>query len=169
MIEQVGDRESTVSKFTMELVVACLFMAFAALVMWENSRIGAGWGAEGPEAGYFPFYIGLIMMLVSVGTFVRTVIGSGGRDMSAFVERSQLKLVLKVLIPTIVYVAAIGFLGIYLASGLFIAFFMLWLGKYPIRKVAPIAIIVPIVLFFMFEVWFKVPLPKGPIEAALGY
>jgi hypothetical protein len=71
--------------------------------------------------------------------------------------------------PTTVFVVAIGFLGIYLASALFIAFFMWWLGKYPPAKIVPIAIAIPIALFFMFEVWFLVPLPKGPIEFALGY
>lgn len=168
MNQNVGSREGTVSSHAMELLVAGIFIAFASLVMWENWRIGAGWEAEGPAAGYFPFYIGLIMLLASLGTFMRTLL-SRKRDMSHFVERSQLKLVLKVLVPTIVYVAAIGFLGIYLASALFIAFFMMWLGKYPIAKVAPIALLVPIGMFVMFEIWFKVPLPKGPLEAALGY
>jgi hypothetical protein len=72
-------------------------------------------------------------------------------------------------VPTSIYVALIFVLGIYLASMLFIAFFMWWLGKYPITKIVPVAIGVPLVLFVMFEIWFLVPLPKGPIEAALGY
>ncbi|HYI88706.1 MAG TPA: tripartite tricarboxylate transporter TctB family protein, partial [Beijerinckiaceae bacterium] len=89
--------------------------------------------------------------------------------MANFVDRSQLKQVLQVLVPTAIFVASIGFLGIYLASALFITFFMWWLGKYPLYKILPIAILIPVLLFFMFEVWFLVPLPKGPIEDALGY
>jgi putative tricarboxylic transport membrane protein len=89
--------------------------------------------------------------------------------MANFVERSQLKQVLQVLVPTAIFVVSIGFLGIYLASALFITFFMWWLGKYPLYKILPIAILIPVLLFFMFEVWFLVPLPKGPIEDALGY
>ena len=63
----------------------------------------------------------------------------------------------------------IGFLGLYVSSAIFIAFFMAWLGKYPLYKIVPVAILIPVALFFMFEVWFLVPLPKGPLETALGY
>ena len=168
MHNDTNAREATVSTRTMELVVAGMFVATAGLVMWENWRIGAGWGDDGPGAGYFPFYVGLIMLVASLGTIVRTL-ASATPDLSNFVERDQLALVLKVLVPTIVYVVAIDFLGIYVASAIFIAFFMMWLGKYPIVRVAPIAILVPIAMFLMFEIWFKVPLPKGPLENALGY
>ena len=71
--------------------------------------------------------------------------------------------------PTAVFVFLIGYLGIYVAAALFIAFFMWWLGRYPLYKIVPVAVLVPLVLFMMFEVWFLVPLPKGPLEAALGY
>ncbi|MDB5590039.1 tripartite tricarboxylate transporter TctB family protein [Enterovirga sp.] len=168
MADGSGSREETVSTRAMELVVAGLFAGLASLVMYENWRIGARWGEDGPGAGYFPFYVGLIMLLASLGTIARTLLASEP-DTSNFVERSQLKLVLQVLVPTIVFVGAIFFLGIYVAAAIFIAFFMVWLGKYPLAKVAPIAILVPVALFLMFEVWFKVPLPKGPLEAALGY
>jgi hypothetical protein len=88
---------------------------------------------------------------------------------SNFVERSQLKQVLQVLVPTTAFVAAIGVLGIYVSAAVFITFFMRWLGRYPFTRILPIAILIPIVLFFMFEIWFLVPLPKGPLEEALGY
>ena len=90
-------------------------------------------------------------------------------DVTNFVERTQLKQVLQVFIPTVVFVIAIGLLGIYIASAIFITFFMVWLGKYSWYKAVPIAIGVPLFLFVMFETWFLVPLPKGPIETALGY
>ena len=166
--EREGANEKTVSTRTMELVVAALFMALAAVVMWDSWRIGAGWASDGPEAGYFPFYVALIMFLSSAVTFVANA-AAGTRDWSNFVDRSQLKLVLKVLVPTIIYVVIIGYVGMYVASAIFIAFFMAWLGRYPAYKVAPVALLVPLLLFMMFEVWFLVPLPKGPLEAALGY
>jgi hypothetical protein len=72
-------------------------------------------------------------------------------------------------VPTVVFVASIGLIGIYFAAAIFITFFMWWLGKYRIHKILPIAIAVPLVLFVMFEIWFLVPLPKGPVETALGY
>lgn len=164
---QAEIRETTVSTRVMELVVSAGFMAAAAVVMWDNARTGIGWGSEGPQAGYFPFYIGVIMFAASAVTFVLNLPARG--PSGNFVDRSQLSLVLKVLVPTVAYVGLIGFLGIFVASAIFIAFFMAWLGRYPVHKIAPVAILVPIALFVMFEVWFRVPLPKGPLEAALGY
>jgi hypothetical protein len=160
--------EHTVSNRAMELVVAGLFIAASIVVMYDNWRIGARWLEDGPQAGYFPFYIGLIMFIASVVTFVANLASTAGGSAS-FVDRTQLKQVLQVLIPTIVFVILIGFIGIYLASAIFIAFFMSWLGKYAFYKIVPIAIVVPLFLFLMFEIWFLVPLPKGPIETALGY
>jgi putative tricarboxylic transport membrane protein len=163
-----GPREQTVSTRVMELVVAGLLMAIAAIVMWDSWRIGARWASDGPQSGYFPFYIGLLLFLSSAVTFVINLV-SRAPDYSNFVDRSQLKLVLQVLIPTAVFVFLIGYIGIYLAGALFIAFFMWWLGGYPIHKIAPVAILVPLALFVMFEIWFLVPLPKGPVEAAFGF
>ncbi|GJD93552.1 tripartite tricarboxylate transporter TctB family protein [Methylobacterium iners] len=160
--------ENTVSKRSMELVVAGLFMALATLIMVDNWRLGASWQEDGPGAGYFPFRIGVIMFAVSAATFAIHLRRLNAAD-PTFVDRTQLRQVLQVLVPTIVFVISIGFLGIYLASGLFILFFMRWLGKYPFYKILPIAVLTPLFLFMMFEIWFLVPLPKGPIEAALGY
>ena len=86
-------------------------------------------------------------------------------------EREKMKQTAATILAIIgvVYVLLIGYLGIYVASALFIAFFMAWLGRYPFYKVIPVAVLVPLMLFMMFEVWFLVPLPKGPLEAALGY
>ena len=167
MSHSADGNENTVSSRTMELIVAAAFMAVAGLVMYDSWRIGARWASDGPEAGYFPFYIGLIMFVASAATFGINLFAVSAS--SNFVGRSELKQVMQVLIPTIVFVVAIGYLGLYVAGAIFITYFMIVLGKYPAWRVAPIAVLVPLVLFMMFEVWFLVPLPKGPLEAALGY
>lgn len=155
-----------------EIVTAAMFLAFGALVMWDTRRLGASWGDDGPQAGYFPFYIGLIIVVSSVANIFRAL-NLGGKGREAFVEWGQLRMVLLVMVPTVVYVALIANpwygLGIYLASAIFIAFFMWYLGKYGWVKIVPVAAGVVVFFFLMFEVWFKVPLPKGPIEAALGF
>lgn len=160
--------EHTVTTRTMDIIVALLFMGVAGLVMADSWRIGARWASDGPEAGYFPFYVGVIMFIASLGTLGMSIF-TKSPNLSNFVDREQLGSVLKVLVPTIVYVVLINFIGIYIASMIFIAFFMWWLGKYSPLVIAPVAIGVPAVLFMMFEIWFLVPLPKGPIETALGY
>jgi hypothetical protein len=167
-----GEREPSpgvVSNRTMEIVVALFMMGVATLVMVSSYRLGSGWEpAVGPQSGYFPFYVALIMFLASAATFVSNLV-TKTPNLSSFVERDQLKLVLQVFVPTMIFVAATIYIGIYISGFFFIAFFMIWLGKYPLYKALPVAAGVPLILFVVFEIWFLVPLPKGPVEAWLGY
>lgn len=155
-----------------ELVMAGIFLAFGALVMWDSRRLGSQWGADGPQAGYFPFYIGLAIV-ISAAAIIFRALNLGEKGRAAFVEWGQLRMILTVMIPTIIYVALIANpwfgLGIYVASALFIAFFMWHLGKYRWARIVPVSLGVMFFFFLMFEVWFKVPLPKGPLEAAFGF
>ena len=130
-------------------------------------RLGARWAEDGPQAGYFPFYIGLLVCLSAAVNFVMALVNRKDAERE-FVELDKLKLVLAVLVPTAIYVALVTWIGIYVASTLFIAFFMRWLGKYPWWKVAVVSIGTMVVFFLIFESWFKVPLPKGPLENLLG-
>jgi hypothetical protein len=163
-----GQVETTVTTRFMELVVAALFMLVAVVVMWDSWRVGAGWASDGPQPGYFPFYIGLIMFVASAVTFITNAV-TQVPNLSNFVDRSALWLVLQVLVPVAGFVVLISLLGIYVAAGIFIAFFMWWLGRYSLVKAVPVGIVIPIVLFWVFEIAFLIPLPKGPLEAALGY
>jgi putative tricarboxylic transport membrane protein len=150
-----------------EIAVAGFFFALGALVVWDSARLGARWAEDGPQAGYFPFYLGVLICLASAVNIVAAFALRGDKNRT-FVETGQLKLVLIVLIPAAVYVGLIGWLGIYVTSAFFIAFFMRWLGKYPWWKVVAVSIGNSVVFFFIFEIWFKVPLPKGPLEEWLG-
>jgi putative tricarboxylic transport membrane protein len=150
-----------------ELFVAALFFALGALVMWDSVRLGARWAEDGPQAGYFPFYIGLLVCIAAAANMASAFFLRGDKNRT-FVETHQLGLVLSVLIPAAIYVALIGWLGIYVISAVFIGFFMRWLGKYPWWKVAAVSVGTSVVFYLIFEVWFLVPLPKGPLESALG-
>jgi putative tricarboxylic transport membrane protein len=149
-----------------ELAVAGLFFLFGAIVIYDSMRLGAKWSADGPQAGYFPFYLGSLVCASAAITFVRGLFLRGEQN-GTFVEVGQLKLVLSVLIPSCVYVSLIGWIGIYVASAVFVAFFMRWLGKYDWWKVALVSVGNSVVFFLIFELWFLVPLPKGPLEAWL--
>jgi hypothetical protein len=152
---------------TLEIVVSVLLFMLGAVVIVDSMRLGAKWADDGPQAGYFPFYIGLLICL-STGVVFFRALGDKKKAAKSFVSRGQFVLVLKMLVPSIVYVVLIKILGIYVASTLFIAFFMKWLGKYPWAKTLAVALGVSVVFFLLFEVWFKVPLPKGPLESSLG-
>jgi len=165
-MNQDQDRAAT-SMRTMELVVAALIFALGAVVIYDSIRLGNRWGDDGPQAGYFPFYVGLLLCISSAITFVKNFMARA-RAEETFVTRGQIKLVLAVLVPTIIYSAVIQPAGIYVASIVFIAFFMRVLGKYSWVKTIAVPVIVMLSFFVVFEFWFKVPLPKGPLEAALG-
>lgn len=150
-----------------EIGIALLFLAFGAIVIFDSVRQGARWVADGPQPGYFPFYLGVIICISSAVTLVRGLLMPAGRN-KTFVQVGQLKLVLSVLVPSAVFVALVGWIGIYVSAVLFVALFMRWLGKYPWWKVAAVSLGQSIAFFLIFEVWFLVPLPKGPLERLLG-
>lgn len=166
-MEETKDR-SLVSVRTAEIMVAAFIFLLGAISIKDSIRLGHGWDkAVGPQSGYFPFYIGLIICACAV-IIIITALRNKAQASEVFVTRGQFVLVLKVLIPTTVYTIAIEYLGIYVASAIFIGAFMWWLGNYGLLKILPIALGVPIVFFVMFERMFSVPLPKGPLEAMLG-
>ena len=165
-MQQETPEPNAASTRTLEIFTAVFFLAIGSLVMWDSSRLGAGWGADGPQSGYFPFYIGLLMNIASA---VNLLLAFKSSSAESFVSRPQLKLVLAIFLPCLVYVAVMQWLGLYVASVIFIAVFMRWQGKFSWFKSTLTSVIVVMVLFVMFEIWFKVPLIKGPLEAALGY
>ena len=150
-----------------ELAVAALFFTLGAIVIYDSVRLGTGWAADGPKPGYFPFYIGLLICISSVINLVRALMVPADQD-KPFVLVGQLKLVLTVLIPTAIFAAAVTWIGIYTSSVLFIGFFMRWLGKYVWWKVVAVSLATIVVFYVVFEMWFKVPLPKGFVERLLG-
>ena len=172
-MEQGNHGKAVGSVRVWESIVALLFVVFGAGVMWDSWRIGARWGDDGPQAGYFPFYIGLFIVVSALAILYAALRMSAEEGGAPFVRWGQLKMVLTVMIPTIVYVALIDnpwfSLGIYVPSMIFIAAFMRILGKYDWVRTAAVSIGVIVAFFMMFEIWFQVPLPKGPLEAAFGF
>jgi putative tricarboxylic transport membrane protein len=157
-----------VSNRTMEIVTAIFFLTISAIVITDATRLGIGWNFDGPAAGYFPFYIAVIMAISSlINLFQAFTDRQAGSE--TFVSTTAMGKVLLVLVPLIVYIATIQFIGIYVASAVYIALFMWWFGGYAVYTALPVGASISFVLFMLFEVWFLTPLPKGPLETALGY
>jgi putative tricarboxylic transport membrane protein len=153
-----------VSRRAVEIVVALLLMGLAGIALWDSYSRGAGW-QDGPEGGFFPARVGWLLLFAAIFAFVTAI----RRPDSVFVTHRQLVQVIRVFGPLVLYVIAIAFLGIYLASGLFLVLFMMTLGSFRWWSVVAAAVLVPLVTFWVFEIQFRVPLPKGPLEAFLGY
>jgi len=150
-----------------EIAVACFMALLAFIGIYGSIKVGIGWGSDGPRAGFFPFYVSLAV-LISCAVNLAKVFTSADEG-EVFAEWSQLLRVGSVVLPTAIYVALIPYIGIYVASALLIVAFMKWLGHYGWPLSVAVAVGVPIVTFLMFEIWFLVPLPKGPLETYLGY
>jgi putative tricarboxylic transport membrane protein len=154
----------------LELITAIVFIVLGAVVISDSVRVGMDWGDDGPKAGYFPFYIGCILCVCGAIVVAQTLKAwRSNESIKHFATFDELKLVMVMLLPTLAYVFAVTFLGIYAASAAFIFVFMVWQGKYGWLKAAVVSLSVPAVLFALFEIWFLVPLPKGPLEKLLGY
>jgi hypothetical protein len=150
-----------------EIAVAGFMALLAMIGMYGSVKVGIGWGAEGPQAGFFPFYVSAIVLIAS-GVNIGQAVRDFG-DTKIFAKWHELGKVFSVVVPTAIYAGLVPYLGIYVSSTMLIAVFMRWFGKYRIPVVAAVAIIMPVLVFFMFEIWFLVPLPKGPLERYLGY
>ena len=152
---------------SVELGVIGVMALLAAIGIYGSLQVGIGWAAEGPRAGFFPFYISLIVLIACAvnAAQVLFVMPPG----KLFAEWSQLRQVFSVLVPTAIYVALVPYIGMYVSSALLVFFFMIWFGRYNWLFALAVSVLVPIATFFMFEIWFLVPLPKGPLEQMLGY
>jgi len=149
-----------------DLITASILILLGALVIVDAMRLGVGWGIDGPKSGFFPFWLALIMV-----TCCAIIMAQQARKAirSAFIDPGKLSPVLKVLWPAILAVALMQWLGLYVASALYLGFYMRWVGRHSWAAVISLAFGIPLVTFLVFERWFYVPMPKGPLEAWLGY
>jgi len=151
---------------TADLVTAALLLLVGLIVVGDSLRLGAGWGSDGPKSGFFPFWLGVMLLAVTAAIAVQAWRRGPG---NVFVTREQLKPVLQVLWPATAMVAATHVVGLYVAAAVYLAFYMRWVGRHRWLTVILVAIAIPVVTFVVFEQWFLVPMPKGPLEAWLGY
>jgi hypothetical protein len=160
-----------------DLITAAVLMAVGGVVLGDAVRLGTGWGTDGPKSGFFPFWLAVITVVTASLIFLQALWRASSRP---FISRAQLRPVLAVLWPAAVLVLLIGGvklgettllpgIGLYVASGLYLAFYMRWVGRHDWRAVVALSVVVPVATFLIFERWFLVPMPKGPLEAWLGY
>lgn len=167
-IDPSASSPSVVSRRTVDIIVSLLLLALGIVLMRENWRVGAQWASEGPQTGFFPFYLSILMIAASTWGLFKTVVIDRA-DGEAFVERDQAVRVLQVLVPTILYVVSIRFLGIYVPSAVLVAGFMYFLGGSRWYWSLLTGVLFAGIIFVLFDVQFKVVLPKGPVEAYFGF
>jgi putative tricarboxylic transport membrane protein len=168
--DEADDSRTLATNRTMEIVVALVLLAGAAIVIYDSVRIGFGWReGEGPAPGYYPFWVAILLTTASIVNLAKAAFGGHGAG-EIFVSLRPFLRILAVLVPTTVFIGLIGGvsigpidipgIGMYFAAAIFILFFMLVVGREGPIRAAIVAVLVPLALFFMFEKWFLVPLPK---------
>jgi hypothetical protein len=150
-----------ISVRAVEAIVAAIVFSFGAIFTYTSYRLGYRWGADGPQSGFFPFYVSLAICAASAVVLIRATFAGDDKSKETFVERDQLKQVLSVLIPAAIFVLGIQLIGIYVSSAVYITLFMRKLGKYSWIKSVSLGVSISVAFFVMFEVWFKVSLYKG--------
>jgi putative tricarboxylic transport membrane protein len=149
-----------------DLTTAFVLIAGGVLVIWDSLRIGIGWGTDGPKSGFFPFWLGVIMVGACLVIAARAFRSA---DRAPFIRPGAIEPVLKVLLPATAFVLATPWLGLYVATTLYTAAYMRWIGRHSWLSVIVVSVTVSAVTFYVFEIWFLVPMPKGPLETYLGY
>lgn len=150
-----------------EIVTASVLFLAGLAVAIESFRLGAGWGRAGPEAGFYPFWIGVLLALTAAGLVAQAAVARHLTD--PFLERAKRVPVAKVALPAVALVALIHVLGLYVSAALYIAGYMRWIGSYSWVKALAVGVATSVAAFLVFEVWFLTRMPKGPIETWLGY
>ncbi|HET7200717.1 MAG TPA: tripartite tricarboxylate transporter TctB family protein [Burkholderiales bacterium] len=168
MADPAEEPRAVASTRAVEIVVFLLLVAFAALMAWDNWKSGAGWASDGPKAGYFPFYLSLLLGGASLFGLVTALASRAGAD-KPFVNREQLRRVMQVLVPTFAFCLLTQWLGIYVASFLLITGFMRFVGRIAWWKSLVTSLVFALAMFVTFDVAFDVIMPKGPLEALLGF
>jgi putative tricarboxylic transport membrane protein len=162
------DSPAVTTTRTVDVAVSLLLVVLAAVLGYDNWRTGIGWDSTGPEPGYFPFYLSVVLAGASLYGLGAAYL-SRREAAKTFVTRAQARRVLAVFVPTLLFCLMTQFLGLYVASFVLIAGFMRAVGKIAWWKSLATAFVFTALMFVTFDIAFDVIMPKGPLEAAFGY
>ena len=162
-----ADSPAVTTTRAVEVVVYLLLLGFALLLGFDNWRSGAGWASDGPQSGYLPFYLCIILGGASLYGLGVVFLRRGDED-KTFVTHAQLRRVLQVFVPTFLFCLFTQWLGLYVASFLLVAGFMRVIGRIAWWKSLLTSFLFAFAMFATFDLAFDVIMPKGPIEALFG-
>ena len=165
--EPAEDSPRVTTTHRVEIATYILLLALAAVLGYDNWRSGIGWARDGPQSGYLPFYLCVILASASLWGLGAAILRRAHAD-KTFITRDQLRRVLQVFVPTFLFCAAMQWLGLYVASFLLIAGFMRFIGRIAWWKCIVTSVIFAALMFLTFDVAFDVIMPKGPLEALFG-
>jgi putative tricarboxylic transport membrane protein len=143
--------------------IALLLLVVGALVLADALRLGFRWGRSGPQAGFFPFWLAVGLIVCCLIELRRTLAKyrKEGRVGKRLMPEGAWKSIAWVIAPAIGMVVVTELIGLHLAAALYLAFYMRAVGKIGWGVTIVVALAVPTVLYVAFDKLFLVPLPQG--------
>ncbi|MBI4571803.1 MAG: tripartite tricarboxylate transporter TctB family protein [candidate division NC10 bacterium] len=153
---------------TADKVVAVILMAIGLLVAYDGLRLGAGWGLEGPKAGFFPLLMSVLVVGGCLVIIRQAVTGrSSVKGEKPFVLPGGLKPVLTVVLPALGMVILTEIIGLYLAAMIYLAAYIRLVGGFRWRTVLLVSIPIPLIFYWLFDKMFLIPMPMGMFGAQI--
>ncbi|MBM3358271.1 MAG: tripartite tricarboxylate transporter TctB family protein [Betaproteobacteria bacterium] len=150
-----------------EIITAVVILVVGIAMAVDSWTLGSGWGRAGPEAGFFPFWLGVLLSISASALIVQAALTRSVKG--PFLSREQLVRVAKVGCPAVGALILIHWVGLYISTALYLAVYMKWVGRHSWRLVLAVSAGTPLLTFVVFEIWFTTQMPKGPLEVWLGY
>jgi hypothetical protein len=144
-----------------EILTALVLLLVAGAALGQAVRLGAGWGEDGPHAGFFPFWLGVILAAASLGILGRALWTRDAGLARPFFPPGGLRLVLTVFLPMVGAFALFEVVGFYAAAFVYLLVYVRLTGRQPWALTLAFGVLFPLVAFVLFERWFLIPLPKG--------
>lgn len=162
----LGNETIVLSRRQAEIGFALLAGLAGFVILTGAMELDTGWSRSGPEAGYFPFRLGVLLMAASGIILLRVLLQRGPRE--AFLTWGAAKKLLAFLLPLVGFLLLIQPVGLYIAGAAYLFVALAIMGRVPWLKSGLIAVLVPVLLFIAFEYAFRAPLPKGPLGPLFG-
>jgi hypothetical protein len=153
----------------MEVAFALFTMALGATIIWGALEFSIGWGEIGPEAGYFPFRIGTLIVLASLVNLVLAVRRRRAAAAVCMLTGVEAQRLVLFALPVLGFVGVTMILGIYVAATLYLLFTVGLVARHRLPVTIGVSLGAPLLLFVLFEIVFRTPLLKGPVEAVFGW
>jgi hypothetical protein len=144
-----------------ELIVAAGFLLLAGIVIGDMYRTGSGWTEYGPDAGFVPFWEGVLLLVSAIVILISGLKEKGGEDF--FVSKEGFWEAVRITLTSVLFTVGIVFLGVYFSTLIFSVLFARWLGKHRWISCFVFAVIITAFIYFGMEKGLKITLPKSPL------
>jgi putative tricarboxylic transport membrane protein len=143
-----------------ELLWAAVMLVVATIVIRESFQLGFGWQEYGPQAGFAPFWLGVLLLLSTGGVLLRGLYVESGATF--FINRQGMWEAVRIFLTSVLITIGIVYLGVYIATLVYTLLFSRWLGRHRWPVAIAFAVLTTLAVFYGMEKGLRIPLPKSP-------